>query len=99
MVTLAVGLVLEHGEMKAFERGDAQIAVANVDGTLWAFDDACTHRQCSLAEGKLEDAVVTCPCHGSQFAVRTGERLRGPAVRPVRTYPVRYENSVVRVEL
>ena len=27
-----------------------RIAVANVGGTYYAFDDECTHEQCSLAE-------------------------------------------------
>jgi 3-phenylpropionate/trans-cinnamate dioxygenase ferredoxin subunit len=85
--------------MATFEVGEERIAVANVEGTLYAFDDVCPHRQCSLAEGNLEETVVTCPCHGSQFAVTTGERLRGPAVRGVRAYAVRIENGALQVEI
>jgi hypothetical protein len=29
-----------------------RIAVANVGGTYYAFDDTCTHAQCSLAEAR-----------------------------------------------
>ena len=74
------------GAIAAFDIGGRRIAVANADGTLYAFDDACTHRQCSLAKGQLSGTTVTCECHGSQFDVRTGNVLRGPATRPVRTY-------------
>jgi nitrite reductase/ring-hydroxylating ferredoxin subunit len=91
--------VLEQGALAALEVGGKRIAVANVEGTIYAFDDPCPHRQCSLAEGDLQGAVVTCPCHGSQFAVTTGERLRGPAVRGVRTYAVRVENGTLQVEI
>jgi p-cumate 2,3-dioxygenase ferredoxin subunit len=50
-----------------------RIAVANVGGPYYAFDDACTHEQCSLAEeGELTGTTVTCTCHGSEFDVRTG---------------------------
>ena len=98
-VTLAADVGLEQGGLASFELSGQRIAVANVDGTLWGFDDACTHRQCSLAEGTLEGAVVTCPCHGSRFDVMTGERLRGPAVGPVRTYPLRQQGRVLEVEL
>jgi nitrite reductase/ring-hydroxylating ferredoxin subunit len=49
-----------------------RIAVANVGGTYYAFDDTCTHEQCSLAEGDLAGTTVTCMCHGAEFDVRTG---------------------------
>jgi 3-phenylpropionate/trans-cinnamate dioxygenase ferredoxin subunit len=83
----------------AFEIGGVRVVLASVEGTLYAFDDLCPHRQCSLAEGHLEGTVVTCPCHGSQFDVTTGERLRGPAVRGVRTFAVRVENGDLQVEI
>jgi nitrite reductase/ring-hydroxylating ferredoxin subunit len=83
--------------MAAFEIGGERVAIANVDGTLFAFSDLCPHRQCSLADGSLADSVVTCPCHGSQFDVRTGERLRGPAVRAIAVFAVREENGEPQV--
>jgi len=76
------------GAIAAFDIGGQRVAVANVDGTRYAFDDACTHRQCSLAKGRLSGTTVTCECHGSQFDVRTGNVLRGPATQPVRTYQI-----------
>jgi len=39
---------------RAFDVRGATIAVANVAGTFYAFDDTCTHLQCSLAGGDLE---------------------------------------------
>ena len=93
------GAVLEQGKLAAFGVGLERIAVANVEGMHYAFDDLCPHRQCSLAEGRLEVTVVTCPCHGSQFDVTTGERLRGPAVRGVRAFAVRVEAGDLQVEI
>lgn len=87
------------GELAAFDVGGERIAVANVGGTFHAFNDTCTHLRCSLAEGELEGTVVTCPCHGSQFDVTSGEVLRGPAQEPVQSYAVRVENEALRVEL
>jgi nitrite reductase/ring-hydroxylating ferredoxin subunit len=74
---------LKEGEMRAFDVQGTKIAVANVAGAFHGFGDICTHRQCSLAEGDLEETTVTCPCHGSQFDVVSGEVLRGPARVPV----------------
>ena len=84
---------LDIEKLAAFELERGRIAVADVRGTFYAFDDACPHRQCFLGEGELEGTVVTCPCHGSQFDVTSGERLRGPAVRDIRSYPVPLEDG------
>ena len=89
----------EPGTMTALEVGGERVALANVDGTVYAFGDACPHRQCSLAEGTLVGTVVTCPCHGSQFDVRTGERLRGPAVRAIPVFAVRDDDGELDVVL
>ena len=87
------------GDLAAFDVGGKRVAVANVGGALHAFDDTCTHLQCSLAEGELEGTVVTCPCHGSQFDVTSGEVLRGPAQKPVQSYAARVEDDALRVEI
>jgi nitrite reductase/ring-hydroxylating ferredoxin subunit len=86
-------------EHTAFDVSGTRIAVASVGDAFYAFGDTCTHRGCSLAEGALEATTVTCPCHGSQFDVTMGEVLRGPAREPVRSYPVRVESGVLRVDL
>jgi len=96
-VTDAVGVA--EGALAAFDVGGERIAVANVGGTLHAFGDTCTHLHCSLAHGELEGTVVTCPCHGSQFDVTTGNVLRGPAQEPVRSYVARVENDSLQVEI
>ena len=85
--------------LTAFEVGGDRIAVARIGDSLYAFGDTCTHAGCSLAAGKLEDTVVTCPCHGSQFDVTTGEVVRGPAQRAVSTYGVRVENQALQIEI
>ena len=47
------------GTMRAFDLDGRRIAVASVDGTLYAFDDSCTHAGCSLADGELDGTKVT----------------------------------------
>lgn len=64
------------------------VAVYQVDGALHAVADRCPHAGAVLSEGELDQRVVTCPRHGSQFDVCTGERLRGPADTDIATYSV-----------
>ncbi|MGH2653558.1 MAG: Rieske (2Fe-2S) protein [Actinomycetota bacterium] len=87
------------GEMRQFQVGGEDVAVANVDGELHAFSDVCTHRQCSLAEGDLDGTTVTCACHGSEFDVTTGDVLGGPAVEPVQTFRVTVEGDDLKIGL
>ena len=75
-----------------------EAAVFNVGGSLCATQDKCTHRQGPLSKGKLDGSTVTCPLHGSQFNVCTGEVLRGPATDPLKTYRVIVDGDIGRVE-
>ena len=88
------------GGIAAFDVRGIRVAVANVAGTYYAFDDACTHEQCSLAEeGELAGTTVTCTCHGSEFDVRTGKVLAPPATVPVKVYPVRVAGDALQIEV
>ena len=59
------------------------IAIYHIGGVLYAAGDVCPHAGARLSQGSLDRATITCPLHGSQFDVRTGERLRGPADDPI----------------
>ena len=86
--------------VKAIDVRGTRIAVANVGGTYYAFDDACSHEQCSLTdEGDLTGTTITCTCHGSQFDVSTGKVLAPPATVPVRVYPTRIEGDALQIEV
>jgi nitrite reductase/ring-hydroxylating ferredoxin subunit len=51
------------------------LAIFNCDGQLFALDGICPHQGGPLGKGTLCGAIVTCPWHGWQFDVRTGENL------------------------
>lgn len=87
------------GEMKVFTVAGTAVNVTSAEGHLYAFDDKCTHTGCSLAHGTLEGTTVTCACHGSQFDVTSGEVLRGPASRPVRSRIVKVEGENLLAEV
>jgi nitrite reductase/ring-hydroxylating ferredoxin subunit len=74
------------------------VVVFNVDGNFCATQATCTHRGGPLGQGKLDGSTVTCPLHGSQFNVCSGDVLRGPAMDPLMTYRVVVNGDVGRVE-
>jgi ubiquinol-cytochrome c reductase iron-sulfur subunit len=70
---------------------------------ILAFSKICTHAQCAIslfryplfAERSPGPALV-CPCHYSTFNVLDGgERIFGPAVRPLPQLPLRIEGGVL----
>jgi 3-phenylpropionate/trans-cinnamate dioxygenase ferredoxin subunit len=98
-VKLAETVDVAPGQVKVYEVQGRQIALCNVDGVFHAIDDVCTHDGGSLDQGELEGHQIECPRHGARFDVRTGRALTLPAVMPVRSYPVRVEDGVVKVGL
>ena len=99
VVTVGKADQVRTGQLAAFDVDGRRVAVANVDGRYYAFDDVCTHEECSLAEGELEGMRVTCPCHGGQFDVASGAAVTPPVVTPVKTYQVRLEGGELRIEI
>jgi len=88
------------GGITAIDLRGRRIAVANVGGTYYAFDDECSHEQCSLAEyGELAGTTLTCTCHGSEFDVRTGNVLAPPATLPIKVYRVQVAGDSLQIEV
>jgi nitrite reductase/ring-hydroxylating ferredoxin subunit len=88
------------GAVMATDLRGTRIAVANVGGTFYAFDDTCTHEQCSLAEqGELAGTTITCTCHNSEFDVQTGKVLAPPALLPIKAYRTRIEGDALQIEV
>jgi nitrite reductase/ring-hydroxylating ferredoxin subunit len=54
----------------------SEIMVAKAGGKYYAVSNRCPHLDASLARGKLEGTVITCPSHGTQFDVTTGKVVR-----------------------
>jgi len=75
---------------------DKEIALFNVDGVIYATNDACAHAGASLGWGKFEGKVVTCRAHGMAFDVTTGQIVGGATIR-VRTYPAQVESGMILV--
>jgi nitrite reductase/ring-hydroxylating ferredoxin subunit len=101
MAKVQVGLAKDvaPGTMKGFRAEGRGIVVSNTDGKFSAVGDKCTHRGCSLSKGRMESEVVTCPCHGSRFNLKTGAVVRGPATEPEPAYPVTVEGGGIWVEI
>src|SRR3954449_6867726 len=92
----------EEGEIGFLRRVEVEGSAVCVGKTAtgWvAFQDTCTHEECSLSDGELEGNVIVCPCHASEFDLRTGDVLCPPALDPLPIFEARVEEGQVEVRL
>lgn len=103
---------LSDGTMKEVLAQGKRILLARISGNYYAVDNRCPHMGGKLSQGKLEETIVTCPLHGSQFDLSDGQVVRwlkgGPisvvskAVKrpkPLTVYNVKVEDGRVLVEI
>ena len=90
-----------------------EIMLARVGINYYAVADRCAHMGGDLSAGKLEGTVITCPRHGSQYDIRTGQNLRwmrGTGIaaaigkvlkspRGIAAYKVKVEGNDISVEV
>jgi 3-phenylpropionate/trans-cinnamate dioxygenase ferredoxin subunit len=74
-----------------------RVRVARVGGTLYAFEDRCTHDDSPFDDAPIEDCEITCPRHGARFSLRSGEALSPPAYEPLRIFDVREADGRILV--
>jgi nitrite reductase/ring-hydroxylating ferredoxin subunit len=86
------------GKIKATQLGSDFVAVTQVSGKVYAFDDTCPHAACSMADGEIDGDVITCVCHGREFSISTGKPVNPPFGDPMKLYPVKVEGNDVLVE-
>ena len=99
------------GERKIVEVAGRSIGVFNIDGEYFALRNRCPHQGGALCEGKLwgvlkadvpgvfeyspRKEILTCPWHGWEFHVRTGQSWCDPRRLRVRSYEVSVEDGAV----
>ena len=82
--------------MLAHVKGE-RVVVARCPEGMVAFSDHCTHRGGPLSDGAIIGCAVQCPWHGSQFDLRTGRVISGPAEDKIRIYEIEIRGTEVYV--
>jgi nitrite reductase/ring-hydroxylating ferredoxin subunit len=98
LVTVARVGDVPPGTARAVRASDRELALFNVDGEFYAIQNECLHLKGPLGDGELEGPVVTCPWHGYQYDVRTGENEFDRALQ-LETFEVVVENGDVKIAL
>lgn len=85
----------EGGLAPAYPRG-VHVVLARVGGALYALSGKCAHMACPLSGARLQDYVLTCPCHDWRYDVRNGRFLDAPELG-LAVFAVRSEGGKVFV--
>ena len=74
------------------------VAVFNVEGSFYALDGICPHQGGPLGKGQLNGCIITCPWHGWQFDVTSGQQQINHRIVHT-SYPTRIEGEELWVQL
>ena len=82
---------IPYGEGRNYRVGNLLVAVFRTrDGSLYATQASCPHRQGPLADGITGGSTLVCPLHEWTFDLTTGKSLNGScdlAVYPISRGP------------
>ncbi len=90
---------LKPGQMLGVIIEGRDILLANIEGTLYAIDNKCSHEDALLYNGALKEDCVECPLHGSRFSFKTGQPMEEPATEPVKTYLITKQKDGIYITL
>jgi Rieske Fe-S protein len=62
-------------------------------GSFKAFSAICTHEGCFV--DSISNGTINCPCHGSEFSIKDGSVVKGPATRPLPPIAIKVEGTSV----
>jgi nitrite reductase/ring-hydroxylating ferredoxin subunit/uncharacterized membrane protein len=73
------------------------VLISRTSDGVAAVSAVCTHRGAPLRDGEFKDGCVTCPWHGSRFALDDGRILQGPATFPQPRFEARITGADVEL--
>jgi len=85
------------GQPRRVEVDGVGVVLFRDGGQLMAVGERCPHLGAPMCDGWIDRGRIVCPWHGSYFACKSGEVLRGPATSALPSYPTRIRNGVVEV--
>jgi 3-phenylpropionate/trans-cinnamate dioxygenase ferredoxin component len=82
---------------KVVKVGRENILLINHKGNYYAIYSRCPHLHLSIVNGFIDNKIITCPNHGSQFNIETGEVVKGPARKNIKTYKIKVTDEDLSV--
>ena len=87
---------LKPGQARTVDLNGNAVALYNVEGTVYATANTCAHRGGPLGEGMVSGTSVSCPWHGWEYDVTSGQCAMDPSIA-VQKYDVKVEGDDILV--
>lgn len=97
-VVVAQTAEVPEGERKIVQVDNLSIGVFHHQGNWYALRNSCLHRGGPVATGRLQGETLTCPWHGYQYNLTSGELLTDPKAR-LEMYPVEVRNGEIHLQI
>lgn len=95
---LAAVSEIPEGTGKEFTAAGRIVALFHVQSQFHAIDGICAHQGGPIAKGQLDGEIVTCPWHGWQYDVRSGQHCLNPRICQT-AFEVKVENGEIYVRV
>lgn len=97
---ISAGLLADipEGSVLSTTLGGEKVLLSRDGATVTCFQNACAHLGFPIHDGEIENGIITCPHHGFQYDLSSGECLTAPEVA-LQSHAVRVVGPRVEVRL
>ena len=74
-----------------------EVLLVRHQGSVYAFENRCSHDGSPLAGGQVKDGALVCPHHRARFALADGAALCAPAYEPLTCFAVRLSEGCIQL--
>ena len=90
--------VIADGHTETLDVDGQSVLLTRLGDKVTCFKNACAHMGMALDGGEISDGIITCPYHGFQYALESGECLTAPEVQ-LQPHGVRVKDGQIEVRL
>ena len=97
---ISAGLLSEipEGSVRSTTIGGEKMLLSRNGSAVTCFQNACAHLGFPIDDGEIENGIITCPHHGFQYDLSSGECLTAPEVS-LQSHAVRVIGPRVEVRI
>ncbi len=98
-VSVATTDEVDDDDLHCIDVEERTLVLFRKNGEYRVLNNRCTHQGGPLCDGEVSNGTITCPWHGAEFDIDTGEPAGPPATEGVEAYEVRVQGDEIEVKL